>query len=193
MKFSHLKGFTLVELMIVIAILGILFVSMQQFNASPSIYQEKANRLANHIHDIIRDTKYQMILWATEDGGKIPVQKEVIISKDNQNITIKTYFNDNTSEEIYSWSIQFDSDLNYKIEKINPITSSWWTILTGESQICINFTRDIKKNQSKSCGTITYDPSNYEVIVDYKWFKRYVIIDSLTNNVEVQNKPWNRS
>lgn len=71
------KGFTLVELMIVIAILGILFVTVSQFDLSARTNQERANNFANLIADTIRDTRQDAMIgkMTTDNSGRAEVEK----------------------------------------------------------------------------------------------------------------------
>jgi prepilin-type N-terminal cleavage/methylation domain-containing protein len=62
MRFISKKGFTLVEIMIVIAIIGIFFVAVQQFASNRNIDQERAQRLAEVISDLISSTHNDMVI-----------------------------------------------------------------------------------------------------------------------------------
>lgn len=56
------KGFTLFELMIVIALIGGFFVMTSYMTQDVRIYQNKAERLANGIYDTIRTARNNMII-----------------------------------------------------------------------------------------------------------------------------------
>ncbi len=56
------KGFTLFELMIVIALIGIFFTMTSYMTQDVRIYQNKAERLANSIYDTIRTARNNMII-----------------------------------------------------------------------------------------------------------------------------------
>lgn len=67
MKFFFKKrGFTLVELMLVIAIIGILIVAMSSFNTGASISQQRIEKWTNEISDMIRDARQAAVLGKTE-------------------------------------------------------------------------------------------------------------------------------
>lgn len=56
------KGFTLFELMIVIALIGIFFMMTSYMSQDVRIYQTKAERLSNVIYDVIRTARNNMII-----------------------------------------------------------------------------------------------------------------------------------
>jgi prepilin-type N-terminal cleavage/methylation domain-containing protein len=65
------SGFTLLELMVVIAILGLLFVVYSRFSYQPQEHLMKAERLANKISSVLHDALLQVTIgrMATDSGG----------------------------------------------------------------------------------------------------------------------------
>lgn len=63
------QGFTIVELMIVIAIISMLFIAMQYFSNSPGISQQRVEILSGKIAQTLRDTKTDMTLGKAFQNG----------------------------------------------------------------------------------------------------------------------------
>lgn len=64
--FSKKNGFTLVELMLVIAVVGILFVAANSFDVTSNISQTRIQNFANLVSDAIRDAQHNTTI------GRIP-------------------------------------------------------------------------------------------------------------------------
>jgi prepilin-type N-terminal cleavage/methylation domain-containing protein len=56
------KGFTLFELMIVLALIGAFFAITMSMNKDARTYQLSAERLANAIYDIVRTARSNMMI-----------------------------------------------------------------------------------------------------------------------------------
>jgi prepilin-type N-terminal cleavage/methylation domain-containing protein len=56
------KGFTLVELLVVIALIGLSLVATTYLSKDSRIYQVNAERLANNIYDTMRQARNNMII-----------------------------------------------------------------------------------------------------------------------------------
>lgn len=196
------SGFTLVELMIIIAIISILFVAFSQFNIAWNISQEKATRLAESIHDILRDAKNDMIIWKaviTWSDIKWAVKRVVTISKNN--IIVKWCHNDNDDNndcvKEKEFEPTFDGDSEYKINSIKAfdkrIDFSSKTI-QDIYEIDIQDHQDLKITFSNNLdGSAVVDGSSrkissYLIEVEYKSFKRYIYWDVLTGNVTLFNR-----
>lgn len=195
------SGFTLVELMIIIAIISILFVAFSQFNITWNISQEKATRLAESIHDILRDAKNDMIIWKaviTWSDIKWAVKRVVTISKNN--IIVKWCHNDNDNdndcvqEKVFEPS--FDGDSEYKINSIKAfdkrIDFSSKTIqnINGIDiqDLNIAFSNNLDGSAVDTNGNKISSYLSYLIEVEYKSFKRYIYWDVLTGNVTLFNR-----
>lgn len=77
------RAFTLVELMIVIAIIGILIVIIGSFNVSGNISQQRVDNWAHEIADMIRDAQQDAVL------GKIINESDLDVKR--HDITFQSY------------------------------------------------------------------------------------------------------
>lgn len=189
----------MVELMIVIGILGLLFVTMQNFNASASINQQKVIRLSTLISDMLSTARHNTTIGKTASGEAV---KE-------RHVTLTGWENSITLEEISATgrligsskqNILLDGDKAYKIDSIlvssgtlNPDYSG--SILTNPISVSgatIKFTGDLSgKIEVPSSSPISSGAiQSYVIVVDYKWFKRYIAGDTIVGNVTVrENNP----
>lgn len=56
------RGFTLVELMIVIALIALFLLILRSFSVSANTKQAKVDRMAERVHDVIRDARHFMVI-----------------------------------------------------------------------------------------------------------------------------------
>ncbi len=91
------KGFSLVELMIVIGILGILFSAVQIFSNNAEIYQQRADRLAGLVYDTIRDARQDTIIGRGVLSGEITTPHDA------------TYIRAENRQVFFSSNIQFST------------------------------------------------------------------------------------
>lgn len=188
------SGLTLVELMIVIAIIGILIVAFSQFNMNANIYQEKVTRLAENVYDILRDTKNDMILGRTSGSFELADSRIVEITTNGIRVCLPDSTNSfdchKTEKE---FSPTFDWDSKYKIEKIRisdkriqdnkyEIIDSGWTDVNN---LKIKFTNDV---DGKAKSDSNEDIKSYLIVLEYNGFKRYVFGDVLTGNAFLHTK-----
>lgn len=189
------SGLTLVELMIVIAIIGILIVAFSQFNMNANIYQEKVTRLAENVYDILRDTKNDMILGRTSGNFDLVDFRIVEITKS----TIKVCLSNNKDDPFdctkieKEFSPKFDWDAKYQIKEIKTynqrvkdnkyeINDSGWT---NVDDLKIKFTNDV---DGKAKAGNSEDIKSYLIVLEYNGFKRYVFGDVLTGNAFLHTK-----
>lgn len=60
---NNKKGYSLVELMIVVALIGLFFAATSYMNRDVRIYQNKAERFAGYIYDQVRIARNNMVIW----------------------------------------------------------------------------------------------------------------------------------
>lgn len=202
-------AFTLVEIMIVIAVLGLLFLAVRSFSTDASVNQERSTRLANAVHDILRDARHDTTVGKSHNGESVFRRIVRIVSSGTSGgnmVTVK-YLTGNTDistinfdslPQESTFSAAFDGDANYSIEKIEVFTGTLsndfanpkregFTPITVEA-LDLHFTSDIAgtayvTNPQPSVNSS--DIKSYLITLDYKGFKRYVYGDVLVGNSHV--------
>lgn len=106
--------------MLVIAILGIFFAIVSQFDFSSRVNQEKATNFANLIADTFRDTRHNAMIGKMSIDRSEVEYHQFFISKNMFYAGYKKkWWTGVEKEKQFSWIIGFiDDDKNYKIEKI---------------------------------------------------------------------------
>ena len=76
----HQYGFTMVEIMLVIAIIGIFFAATNSFTYLPQTDTEKVNRMKYAVSDKLRDETLKISI------GRMPINNGVVSEKTTMNI-----------------------------------------------------------------------------------------------------------
>lgn len=113
------KGFTLFEIMIVLALIGVFFGITISMNKDARTYQLSAERLANAIYDVVRTARSNMIIGrGVFSGSTMVVATERTIYLTSTGM-ISTYRNATaTGREASLVERYFDNDPLYKISDI---------------------------------------------------------------------------
>ena len=113
------KGFTLVEIMLVIVLLGIIFYSMTSF-WSPQWKENsiKVERLANNISDVLHMGLMNIAIWKVENGVTLTGARirVAIGTWDSLTGMVRYQYGNNPFQAI----TLFDEDSHYQVERI------WW-------------------------------------------------------------------
>ncbi len=191
------KGFTLLEIVIVIALIGLFIVAISYNNQDIRIDQKNTERLANRIYDIIRDTRNNMIIWRWVLSGSslvVASQRDITISSTGLVVWYQ-YGNSNSGIELSFLNPFFDSDSRYQIIDIS--VSSGWTFpdnmyswdLTWATSANIN----LNLNSETIITAIKWWVSVPWLIRSVKitsWFwssEKSVIMDRIKGTVEIRN------
>ena len=189
------KGFTLFELMIVIALIGGFFVMTSYMTQDVRIYQNKAERLANGIYDTIRTARNNMIIgrWVFSWATMVVTTQRAITITNTGIITSYTYNTTSTGTEVSLVVPFFDNDLKYAITEIAVssggisagVVPSWDQ--TGATSVTITISPN-----SDIAISVSPVPSpavtirTLKVTAGYAGFEQSVIIDRVTGTVETR-------
>ena len=193
--FHMKKGFTLLEKMVVITLIGLFFVITSSLTKDTRSYQTNAERLANTVYDAIRGARNNILIgrWTLSWTSLITVtERTVMIS--NTWITTK-YFHDITSSGTESTKLFpfFDKDKSYRISNI---AISSWGIINGVVPLWDNSGMtlvSIIMNASSDTITMTTIPApsianirTLKITAEYLWFEQSVVIDRVTGAIEMR-------
>mgnify|MGYP002362916794 FL=1 len=193
MTFSK-KGFTLFEMMIVIALIGLFFVAASYLTHDARIWQTNTERLANKIYDIIRNTRNDMTIgrWVLTDWVLVAIkQRDISISNAGISITY-TDSHDATGSDNILPAPFFDNDSNYKIVDIS-VSSGW---LSSSGMYTWDHTGSTSANiivgtsSSLAIAADWVDPTfpirTIKITAGYTNFTRSVILDRASGTVEIR-------
>lgn len=118
------KGFTLAELMIVVALIGIFFTATSYLNRDVRVYQSRAERLTNYIYDTVRSARNNMLIGRGVMSGGIErvITTERKITITATGITTSYVYPTGTGNETELPHPFFDSDPLYIITDIAAST-----------------------------------------------------------------------
>lgn len=185
-QFSFYKrGFTLIEIMVVIAIVAFLFALMSQVNFRAQENITKAERMANKLQNILH-TSAVAVMMGRMDQNKIAATGATI------RISTSTWVSWNYTSSL-NWSFVppfFDSDNTYQIYSIKwcKWTSSWVTNL-----FVINMTAEWASFSGSTTSadpwiTSIADTNILEIQLRYVDMIKKVIYDKRTGKIEVRRE-----
>jgi prepilin-type N-terminal cleavage/methylation domain-containing protein len=174
-------GFTLVEIMLVIVLLGVIFYSMASF-WSPQWKENsiKVERLANNISDILHTGLINITIWKVENGVTLTGARiRVAIGTWDSLTGIVRYQYGNTPFQSISL---FDEDSHYQVERIG--WNGWVLVPTGVTERL-----DITLSQTGNffLGDINMDNSATEVDIRVRYMDKTktVTFDRRTGRIEI--------
>lgn len=190
------KGFTLVEIAIVIVLIGLFFVITSSMTKDSRTPITKAERLANHIYDITRTTRNNILIgrWTYTGGTLVTVSERTVFISNTWIIT--RYFHDISNSGTESSLIFpfFDNDKSYRISNI--AISSWGIINgvvplwdnSGMTSASIIMNPSLDNNISIVTVPVASIPNirTLKITAEYLWFEQSVVIDRVTGAIETR-------
>lgn len=188
------KGFTLFEVIIVIALIGLFFVAVSYLTHNVRIWQTNSERFANKIYDIVRNTRNDMTIgrWILTWWVLIATkQRDISIS----NTGIVIIYQDSlgaTGSDIILPAPFFDNDSKYQISDIS-VSSGW---VSSSGSYIWDYTGATSANiivGTSSSLAIVVDPipplfpiRTLKITTEYTGFTRSVILDRASGTVEIR-------
>lgn len=189
------QWFSLVELMIVVALIGIFFAATSYMNRDVRTYQNKAERFAGYIYDQIRIARNNMVIWRWVLSGTdrvVTTLRKVTISSTG----ITTSYEHPTGSGLEAQILPpfFESDPLYIIADI--AVSSGGMTNTGYIPVW----DQTGSTLGATYGEITLFSTGMQLFASgatnpirtmmittwYAGFKRSVIVDRVTGTVEIK-------
>ncbi len=166
MKKNIIKAFTLVELLIVIALISIIFLTMSSLDFSSLSDKQKAEIFASKVVSKIEEARNNALVWK-EVEDKIPKRWKVDIhsSTGSNNWAVETYY-----LVWNSWNKFDELKINTKVEKIKSLkcwdseTSSTWIIIFENNNS--SFSWDCEPNTYKMDIEIKVNSQEFKVNFD---------------------------
>ena len=189
---NNKKGYSLVELMIVVALIGLFFAATSYMNRDVRIYQNKAERFAGYIYDQVRIARNNMVIWRWVLSGAtdrvVTTLRKVSISSTG----ITTTYEHPTGSGLEAQILPpfFESDPRYVIADIavssvgmtNPGYIPTWD-QTGSTYGEITL---FSTGMQLFASGATNPVRTMMITTWYAGFKRSVIVDRVTGTVEMK-------
>ncbi len=197
MNFLKKTGFTLIEILVVITLIGIFYGATIFLTKDSRINQTNAERLANSIYNTIRLARNNMVIgrWVfTWWTLLVTNQRTIVINNIGYKVDYQD-INSNTGTEFSFNTPFFDWDFNYKITDIS-ISSGWvstgvvppWTY-TGVTtvNIIMNPNSDITVSAIKGGVPIpTSEIRTIKITGGYNGMEQSVVVDRITGTIEIK-------
>jgi prepilin-type N-terminal cleavage/methylation domain-containing protein len=186
------KGFTLFEMIIVLALIGLFFVMTSYMTRDPRINQTRTERLVNTVYDQIRTARNNMIIgrWVASGSTLVVTTRRTIDITSTGVVTNYTYNTTSTGTEMRLVTPFFDRDPLYKITNIavssgaiTPGALSWDISGATMASIVLNPNSDI----SISSVPASASPIRLlKITLGYGDFEQSVIIDRVSGIVDIR-------
>lgn len=173
------SGFTMVEIMVVIAIIGMIFGFMSQINFRAQENITKAERLANKVQSLLHTTSVSLMMGRMDSTNKASTWATIVITATG------------TTGHGISWNLTnslsgtflspfFDADPRYEIKSIIGCSST----LSGSTN---TVTIDIQPNETIFTGsTLPANANLLEIRVWYLDMFKKVVFDRRTGRIEIR-------
>lgn len=180
-------GFTIIELMIVIAMIGIFVAATNTFNWKPQTDIEKANRMKYAISDKFRDENLKIFTGHMPNGdGRISTRTVLTIGTGG----IVTTYTDSGWIVFSTGTFQkpfFDGDSKYSIINVSWCTGSiiGSSIWNGTGKVIM--TQTGTTFSTGTTGVLSKEPVVLIVEVGYDYRTRKISFDRRTGRISIDN------
>lgn len=178
-------GFTMIEIMLVIAMIGIFVAATNTFNWTPQTDVEKVNRIKNAVWNLIRDENLKVSI------GRMPMDDWVVSAMTTLTIGtgwIITNYTSSWGFLFYTGQLRapyFDNDAKYTINSV-----SWWTGSSNATSTW-NGTGKVIITQDGITFTGNTNITNQNIILSIKvWYgarSRQILLDKRTGKITVDS------
>lgn len=192
------KGFTLFEIIIVLALIGLFFTATTYLTHDVRIDQKNAERLSNQVYDIIRNARNNMVIGrGVFTGWSMVVAKQREIFVSNTGIIVGYQLTSGTGIESSLPSPFFDNDSRYQITDISISSGGiqangtylWDYTGATSATITINPNSDIVIAATWAtivAYTLPVTTRTLKITSGYGTFEQSVIVDRITGTVETK-------
>lgn len=198
MKYTK-SWFTLFELMVVIALLGIFFYMIGFMTNNTGTHQTRAERLATGIFDMMRSARNNMIIgrgvfsgWVVAGSGLVVTSRREVVATKTGVLTKYWYNITGTGIESSLVSPYYDNDPVYTITDlaissggIIPGAMTWDKTGSTVSSISVIF---LTNNQIEMTGTVVPAYSGpirtIKITAWYGEFEQSILVDRITGTIE---------
>ncbi len=193
MLIAYKKGFTLFEMMIALALIGLFIVAASYMNRDTRIDQTRAERLSNIVYDQIRTARNNMIIGKWVFSGattSLIIADERVVTVSSTGVSTNyAYGTAYTGTETRLVAPFFDSDPKYQISDIAISSGSLDTPdMTGVTMAMITYRAngDIIIAASKNwVSVLSSSIRSLRIQTGYGNFSRYVTVDRVSGITEI--------